>query len=221
MTSLGRFLSSSIGKKIVMAVTGLLLFGFVLVHMLGNLQVYLGPTKLDEYGAALRKVPALLWGARAVLLGAVLAHAWAAWSLTRLSRAARPQGYRQRRNVSTAGSGYASHLMRWGGVTLAVFIVYHLLHFTVGSVHPRFEHGKVHQNFVIGFQVWYVSAFYVLAMLALGQHLYHGVWSLMQTLGLNHPRYNALRRTCAAAFTAVVVLGNISFPIAVLLGVVR
>ena len=85
----------------------------------------------------------------------------------------------------------------------------------------RFEHGKVHHNFVSGFQVWYVSAFYILAMLALGQHLYHGVWSLMQTLGLNHPRYNALRRTCAAAFTAVVVLGNISFPIAVLLGVVR
>jgi succinate dehydrogenase / fumarate reductase cytochrome b subunit len=221
MTSLGRFLASSIGKKIVMALTGLVLFGFVFAHMLGNLQVYLGPGKLDEYGAALRKLPALLWAARAVLLGSVLAHVWAAWSLTRTSWDARPQDYRERRNVSTAGSGYASHLMRWGGVTLALFVVYHILHFTVGTVHPRFEEGRVHQNFVLGFQVWYVSAFYIVAMLALGQHLYHGVWSLFQTLGLNHPRYNALRRTFAAAFAGVIVLGNISFPIAVLVGVVR
>ncbi len=221
MTSLGRFLSSSIGQKIVMALTGLILFGFVLVHMLGNLQVYLGPGKLDEYGAALRKLPALLWGARAVLLTAALAHAWAAWSLTRASRAARPVAYRQRRNVASTGSGYASHLMRWGGVTLLLFIVYHILHFTVGSVHPSFIEGGVHHNFVTGFQVWYVSLFYVLAMGALGLHLYHGVWSMLQTLGLNHPRYNALRRTCAAAFTALVVAGNVSFPIAVLVGLVR
>jgi succinate dehydrogenase / fumarate reductase cytochrome b subunit len=127
-------------------------------------------------------------------------------------------GYRQRRDVE---STYASHTMRWGGVTLALFIVYHILHFTPGTLHPAFVAGKVHQNFVVGFQVWYVSLFYVLAMCALGLHLYHGVWSMFQTLGLNHPRYNALRRSFAGALSGVVVAGNISFPIAVLFGVIK
>lgn len=218
MTALGRFLQSSIGKKIVMALTGLILVGFVVAHMLGNLQVYLGPDKLDHYGEALRKLPALLWGARAVLLGSVLAHIWSAWALTRADWAARPVAYRQRRDLE---STYASHTMRWGGITLALFIVYHLLHFTTGTVHPDFLPGKVHHNFVIGFQVWYVSLFYVLAMCALGLHLYHGVWSMFQTLGLNHPRYNPLRRALASALAGVVVAGNISFPIAVLIGVIQ
>lgn len=220
MPSLGRFLQSSIGKKIVMALTGLVLLGFVFAHMLGNLQIYLGPGKLDEYGAALRRLPALLWGARLTLLASVLAHVWAAWSLTRADWAARPVAYRKRRNIASR-SGYASHTMRWGGVTLALFIVYHLLHFTTGSVHPHFVEGKVHQNFVVGFQSWPVSLFYILAMGALGLHLYHGTWSMLQSLGLNHPRYNALRRTFAGAFTAVVVAGNVSFPIAVLAGVIK
>jgi succinate dehydrogenase / fumarate reductase, cytochrome b subunit len=213
-----RLLRSTIGQKAVMAVTGLILLGFVFVHMLGNLQVYLGPGHLDEYGASLRRLPVVLWGARLVLLVAVVLHGWAAWATTRVSRAARPVGYRKRKDI---GSSYASHTMRWGGVTLALFIVYHLLHFTIGTVHPQFREGAVHHNFVTGFQVWYVSLFYLLAMGALGLHLWHGAWSVMQTLGFNHPRYNGLRRTLASAFTAIVVIGNVSFPLAVLLGFVK
>lgn len=217
MTALSRFLGSTLGQKIVMAVTGLILLGFVFAHMLGNLQVYLGPGHLDAYGAALRRMPAVLWAARGVLLLAVLAHAWAAWAVTRRDWAARPQGYRARQRQA---STYAAMTMRWGGVTLALFIVYHLLHFTIGSVHPQFREGAVHHNFVTGFQVWPVSLFYMLAMIALGLHLYHGAFSLLQTLGLNHPRYNALRRTGATLFSLLVVLGNLSFPIAVLAGII-
>lgn len=212
------FLRSSIGLKVVMAVTGLIFLGFVIAHMLGNLQVYLAPGKLDEYGASLRKLPALLWGVRATLLTAATAHVWAAWSLTRMNLAARPAGYAQRENVA---STYASRTMRWSGVTLLLFIVYHLLHFTTGTVHPDFVEGGVHHNLVSGLRVPVVSAFYVLAMLALGMHLYHGAWSMLQTVGLSHPRYNALRHTIATTLTVLVVGGNISFPLAVLAGIVK
>lgn len=217
MSSLLSFLQSSIGKKLVMAVTGLMLFGFVVAHMLGNLQVYLGPGHLDAYGAALRRMPALLWAARLVLLGAVLAHAWAAWATTQASRTARPVAYRRR---DDAAATFASQTMRWGGVTLALFVVYHLLHFTTGQAHPQFVEGAVHHNFVTAFRNPYVSAVYILAMLALGLHLWHGVFSLLQTLGLNHPRYNPLRRTFASVLTTLVVLGNVSFPLAVLSGLI-
>ncbi|MBI3932705.1 MAG: succinate dehydrogenase cytochrome b subunit [Acidobacteria bacterium] len=218
MGSLLDFFRSSIGKKVVMAVTGLALFGFVVAHMLGNLQVYFGPTKLDEYGAALRRVPALLWSARLGLLAAAALHVWAAWSLTLANRAARPVGYRQRQDHAAT---YASRTMRWSGVILLLFIVYHLLHFTTGQAHPQFVEGAVNHNFVTGFRVPWVSAFYVLAMLCLGLHMYHGVWSMMQTVGLSHPRYNHLRVAFATFIAALVVAGNISFPVAVLAGLVR
>lgn len=208
---------SSLGKKIIMAVSGLLLFGFVLAHMAGNLQVFLGPTKLDEYGAALRKLPALLWAARLGLLAAAAAHIWSAYSLTMMNRAARPAGYRRQTWIE---STWASRTMRVSGVVLLAFIVYHLLHFTLGTLHPDFIEGGVHHNFVTGFRVPLASAFYIVAMLCLGLHLYHGVWSMMQTLGLNHPRYNHLRLAFATFITAVVVIGNISMPIAVLAGIV-
>lgn len=214
------FLRSSIGKKVVMALTGVILFGFVVAHMLGNLQVYLGPTKLDEYGKLLRELGhgGALWVARAVLLVAAVLHVWAAWSLTRANRKARPTGYRERENRE---STLASRTMRWSGVVVLVFIVYHLLHFTIGTVHPDFVEGAVTHNFVTGFQVVWVSVFYMIATLLLGLHLYHGVWSMLQTMGLSHPRYDALRKRAAAAFAAIVVLGNLSFPIAVLTGVVK
>jgi succinate dehydrogenase / fumarate reductase cytochrome b subunit len=185
--------------------------------MLGNLQVYLGPSHLDEYGAALRKVPELLWAARLVLLSSAVLHIWSAYALTRMNHAARPQGYRERENVA---STLASRTMRWSGVFLLVFIVYHLLHFTFGTVHPNFIEGRVGHNFVTGFQVWWVSLFYIVAMIFLGLHMYHGGWSMMQTLGLNHPRYNYLRYVFAAVVAAIVVIGNISFPVAVLTGIV-
>jgi succinate dehydrogenase / fumarate reductase cytochrome b subunit len=208
---------STIGKKIIMALSGVILFGFALVHMVGNLQVYLGPTKLDEYGALLRKVPEFLWVARLVLLAAAGAHIWSATSLTLINWAARPAGYRQQTWIE---STWGSRTMRWSGVVLLAFIVYHLLHFTIGSVHPDFIPGAVNHNFVSGFRVKWVSGFYIVAMLCLGLHLYHGVWSMLQTLGLNHPRYNALRHACATFVSVVIVLGNVSMPIAVLAGLI-
>jgi succinate dehydrogenase / fumarate reductase, cytochrome b subunit len=216
------FLRSSLGLKIVMALTGVILFGFVIGHMVGNLQVYLGREAFNAYAESLRALGhgTLLWIARGGLLVAVVLHIWSAWRLTLLNRAARPVGYRE---VERRESSYASRTMRWSGVILLLFIVYHLMHFTFGvrAVHPRFVHGDAYHNFVTGFQSPLVSGFYVLAMFALGLHLYHGAWSFLQTLGLSHPRYNHLRYAFAGLITLVILAGNISFPVAVLTGLVR
>jgi succinate dehydrogenase / fumarate reductase cytochrome b subunit len=216
------FMRSSLGLKIVMAVTGVILFGFVVGHMIGNLQVYLGPEAFNAYAASLRALGhgTLLWVARAGLLVAVLLHIWSAWRLTLVNNAARAVGYRE---VERRESSYASRTMRWSGVIVLLFIVYHLMHFTLGvhAVHPQFVHGDAYHNFVTGFQNPLVSGFYVLAMLALGLHLYHGAWSFMQTLGLSHPRYNHRRYAFAGLVTLVILAGNISFPVAVLTGYVH
>jgi len=220
MKRAGTLLTSSIGRKWIMAVTGMLLFGFVLGHMTGNLLVYLGPEALNEYGDFLREFlhGAGLWIARAGLLAAVGLHIWAAISLTIENNAARPTGYRRAHHEA---STYASRTMIWGGPILALFIVFHLLHFTTGQAHPSFVHGDVYHNVIVGFSNPVVVGVYVVAMLALGLHLYHGVWSMLQTMGLNHPRYNAMRKTAATAFAAVIVIGNVSMPVAVLAGFVR
>ena len=214
------FVGSSIGRKVIMAVTGAILFGFVFVHMLGNLQVYLGPEALNHYGVFLRELlhGTGIWIARAVLLAAVVLHIWSATSLTLDSRRARPDGYRQQKWKE---STYASRTMRWGGVILLLFVIYHLLHFTTGTVHQSFIEGDVYHNFVSGFRVVPVSLFYIFAMLALGLHLRHGVWSMFQTLGVSHPRYIRMAHVGAWIFAAVIVIGNISFPLAVLAGIVR
>lgn len=212
------FFGSSVGKKVVMAATGVALFGFILGHLAGNLLVYKGPEALNAYAEGLRRLPALLWGARIGLLVAVALHIWASTSLTLGNWNARPVGYRERENLA---STYASRTMKWSGPILLLFVVYHLLHFTFGTVHPSFRPADVYHNFVSGFQVPLVSAFYVLAMLSLGLHLYHGVWSMLQSVGLSHPRYNHLRHGFATLFAVVVVAGNISFPVAVLTGFIR
>jgi len=214
------FFGSSIGRKVVMAVTGVILFGFVLAHMLGNLQVYLGPEAMNHYALYLRQVlhGAGLWVARGVLLAAVVLHIWAATSLTLSSRAARAVGYRQRQWREAT---YASRTMRWSGVIILVFVIYHLLHFTIGTVHPSFVEGDVYHNFVAGFRSVPVSFFYILAMVLLGLHLRHGVWSMFQTLGVSHPRYMQAARVGAWVFALLIVIGNISFPLAVLAGIVR
>jgi succinate dehydrogenase / fumarate reductase cytochrome b subunit len=211
------FLSSSIGKKAVMAVTGIALFGFVVAHMAGNLQIFLGREAMNAYAVALREIlhGAGLWIARTGLLVAVVLHIWAATSLTLMNRAARPVGYRQRDDLA---SSYASRTMRWSGVIVALFVVYHLMHLTWGNAHPDFREGDVYHNFIVGFQQPVVSLFYIAAMICLGLHMQHGVWSMLQTLGLNHPRYNRLRRAFAVVVTLAVVLGNIAFPLAVLTG---
>ena len=215
----------AVGKKAVMAVTGVILFAFVLGHFAGNLKLYQGPRALNDYAAFLRsagspELPAgaLLWTFRVVLLASLALHVWAAWELTRLSRAARPVAYVAGTRVHTT---YASRTMRWGGVIILLFVIYHLLHFTWGTVHPSFVPGDVYHNVVTGFQVWWVAAFYIAAQVALGLHLYHGLWSMFQSLGLNHPRFNRWRNGFAHAFALVISAGNISFPLAVLSGLVR
>lgn len=212
-------LTSSIGLKIIMAVTGALLSGFVLAHMIGNLTAFNGPAAIDAYGAALRRFPALLWGARLALLAAVGLHIWAYLVLTRRSWAARPQGYR----VTTyQESSFASRTMRWTGPLLAAFIVYHILHMTTGTVHDAgFEHGKVYQNLVRGLQAPAVALLYLAAMGALGFHLFHGMWSLFQSLGISQPRYQSYGRRLATVFTIVVVGGFALIPLAILAGVLK
>jgi len=214
------FLGSTVGRKIVMAVTGVILAGFVFAHLVGNMQLYLGPEALDHYAVFLRTFlhGAGIWIFRAVLATAVGLHVWAATTLTLDGWSARPEGYRL---WKAKESTYASRTMRWGGVMLALFITYHLLHLTVGTAHGGFVPGEVYHNVVTGFKVWYVSAVYIAAMLMLGLHLDHGVWSLFQTLGLQHPRYKRLLRVVARGYAIVIVAGNLSFPIAVLTGVVK
>jgi succinate dehydrogenase / fumarate reductase cytochrome b subunit len=213
---------SDLGKKAVMAVTGIMLFGFVLGHMFGNLKLYLGAEALNHYAEWLREMgePLLLWIVRVVMLGAVGLHILSATQLTLKNRRARPQDYAGRKTVQAT---YASRTMRWGGVTIALFILYHLAHFTFGPdwAHPDFVTGDVYHNVVSGFSVWWVSAFYILANLALGLHLYHGLWSMFQSLGWHAPgNPHDWRRRFAQVFALVIVAGNISFPLAVLSGLV-
>ena len=218
---------TSVGKKAVMAVTGVVLVGFVILHMLGNLKIYLGPEHFDAYARGLRELgePILareqaLWTARLVLIVAVALHLAAAFQLTTLSWAARPVSYTEKDAVAAT---YAARTMRWGGVILLLFVIYHLLHFTAGVVGyapGQFQAGSVYRNVVTGFSVWYVSAFYVVAQAALGLHLYHGVWSMFQTLGMN-AKDNGAYRGLAAVVAVVVAVGNISIPVAVLAGLVK
>jgi len=225
MTWFGTFYRSAIGKKAVMAVTGLIVFGWVFLHMLGNLKLYLGPEHMNEYGHWLRALgtPAmpetgLLWVTRLLLAVCIGLHIHAAWALTRMSKASRPIGYRDRDNVQ---SSYASRTMRWGGVIILLFIIYHLLHLTTGQAHHDFVPDDPYHNVVAGFRVWWVAAIYIVAQLALGLHLYHGVWSLFNSLGLNHARFNPWRRVVATAFALLITVVNISFPVMVMAGIVR
>ncbi len=225
MRRLFTFFRSSIGMKAVMAVTGLILVLFVIGHMVGNLKVFQGPEKFDAYAEFLREVGEplvgygqLLWVARIVLLASVIAHIGAALQLTRVGVAARPVRYQR---WTPDASTYASRTMRWGGVIIFAFVVYHLLHLTFGAAHPDFVPGAAYHNVLAGFRTWPVTVAYVVAVTALGFHLYHGVWSVFQSLGANHPDYNRYRRPLAGAVAAVVTLGFITVPIAVVTGLVR
>jgi len=221
MTRSDGFVGSTIGRKVVMAVTGLVLFGFVFVHMLGNLQMFLPDHEaINHYGKFLREMlhGGGIWVARAVLLGSVGLHIWAAWSLTLTNWKARPVSYKI---VTPDASTYASRTMRWSGPILFLFIVYHLLHFTVGSVHPAFVEGDVYRNVIVGFSAWPVAVAYLIAMAALALHLRHGAWSMLQTLGASHPRWDGARNLVATVFTVIVFLGFISVPLAVMAGVLK
>ncbi len=211
---------STIGKKALLAVSGVVIFGFVIGHMLGNLQVFLGPEKLNAYAATLHNTPALLWGTRIVLLVSIVTHVSMAMQLVMLSRAARPVSYFKQQNVAT---NYAALTMKLSGPILLLYIVFHLAHFTFpGVALGSYEHSatNVYANVVQAFSVPWVAAVYILAQLLVGLHLYHGAWSLFQTLGLNHPRYEAKKLLVARSLAMLVVVGNVSMPVCVLIGVI-
>lgn len=219
------FYRTTVGKKLVMAVTGLILAVFVLGHMLGNLQIYQGPEKLNHYAQLLRISMPLLWTVRVVLLLTVILHIVAALQVTLQNWRSRPQKYAV---AAYQEADIASRTMIWGGLVVGAFVIYHLLHLTLGVAHPDFQHlattpqvADVYHNVVTGFRVPLVSLFYIVANILLALHLYHGMWSWFQTLGFSHPKYNRARRVFATAYAVVIAVGNISIPVSVLAGWVK
>lgn len=214
-----RFWDSSVGKKMVMGATGLILVAFVILHMLGNLQFFAGAERFNAYSHLLQvDLIEFTWALRVTLLVSVVLHITAAYQLTMRNRAARPADYVKREpQVST----YAARTMRWGGVYLLLFIPYHILHFTTGTLHPAFVRGQAYGNVVIGFEVMWVSLFYLGAMLFLGLHLYHGAWAALRSLGAARPSEDPQHRRIALAIAVIVPVGFSLLPLSVMLGFVR
>lgn len=215
MNGLLRFWRSTIGKKVVMAVTGIIGIIYVIGHMTGNLLMFSGQQAIHEYALLLRTSMPLLWAVRLGLLAAVILHVVAAYQLSMMARRARPEGYVERKPQVTT---WAARTIKWGGVLLLVFIVYHIMHMTLGTVHPRFTHLDPYNNLVIGFRNPLVVAFYLLAMVALGLHLYHGTWAVVRTLGVAQPTAHPLRRKLALIIAIVVAVGFAIIPIAAVAG---
>lgn len=216
---------SSIGKKAIMAVTGLVWIGYVVVHMYGNLKAFQGAAYFNEYAEGLRHLGEPIFGyrhllnvARVVLVLSLGLHVWAAWSLFKQAMAARPATYASRRMVQ---ANYAALTMRYGGVTILLFVLFHLAHLTWGvpGIHNDFIHGDAYHNLVTGFQFLPWVIIYLLALVALGFHLFHGVWSMFQTLGLNNRDWDGVIRAVAWVLAIGVPVGFASVPIAVQLGI--
>ena len=210
-------LRSTIGRKIVMAVTGLVLVVFILGHLAGNLLVFMGPDAMHEYALFLRTVAhgTGIWIARGTLVASAILHIWAAASLTLESRGARPVRYAA---WKPRASTLYSRTMRWTGVLLLAYVIYHLLHMTFGTVHPDFVELQPYHNIVTAFRHTGAAVTYIVAMIFLGFHLDHGVWSMIRTLGLSHPRYVRIVRQLSVALAVVVALGYIAIPVAVMAG---
>jgi succinate dehydrogenase / fumarate reductase cytochrome b subunit len=213
-----RFYDSTIGKKAVMAVTGLILFGYLIVHMLGNLQIFIGPEMMDHYAATLHGNPALLWTVRIVLIVALILHIWAWIQLAAIKKAARPGAYVKSANVQAS---LGSRTMSLTGPLIAAFVIIHLLHLTTGTIHPGgFVELHAYENVVSGFTPPF-ALLYIAVMLLIGTHLSHGIWSMFQSVGFSHPRYTPLIKKFSAVFAWILVGGFISVPLSVLLGLVR
>lgn len=210
------FWQSSVGKKVVMAVTGVVMVLYLVTHVLANLLVFDGPDRINRYAAILHATGAALWGARLVLLVAVLLHIVAAIQLTLRSRAARPEAYASGRDPQV--STLAARTMRWGGILILVFLVYHILHFTLGTTHPQFIELNPYHNVTTGFRNPLVAAFYLIAMAAVGLHLYHGVWSSGRSLGVSQPTPRPLQRRLALLVAGLVWLGFTAIVVAGYLG---
>jgi succinate dehydrogenase / fumarate reductase cytochrome b subunit len=213
------FVRSNIGLKAIMAVSGLLMVGYLITHVAANLLVFRGAALINGYAAILHGQPALLYTARAVLFVALVAHVWSAVVLTRRDRAARPIAYAQQHpQVAT----FASRTIRWGGLAILFFLVFHILHFTTGTVlHRAFVEGDPHGNVVRAFQIPWVAALYVVAMAAVGLHLFHGTWSAFRSLGLTRPSEQPLRHKTSLLVAGAIWLGFTIIPLAVLAGLVR
>jgi succinate dehydrogenase / fumarate reductase, cytochrome b subunit len=219
MNRLGLLWSSSVGKKAVMAVTGLIMVLYLITHVLANLLVFQGPTRINAYSAFLHGTGGALWVARLVLLAALIFHVIAAVQLAARRQDARPVGYASGREPQV--STLASRTIRWGGALILVFLVYHILHFTVGTAHADFIEGDPYHNVAAGFHNPIVVVFYLIAMAAVGLHLYHGIWSSGRSLGMSPPSPRPLRRSLALALALLVWLGFTVIPLAVYAGVVR
>ena len=220
MGRLRQFYGSMVGKKAVMGVTGLIGIGFVILHSLGNLLVFRGPDAINSYSHFLKSTGELLWGLRIVLIVAVVLHVIAAAQLTRQSRAARPVSYVKREPQAAT---IASRTMRWGGVLLLAFIVVHILHFTTGTIRPAgaFSRQDVYANVVTSFRIWWVALFYVVSMIALGLHLFHGAWSSVRSIGVSRVSAVPLRHRVSMALAILIWAAFTAVPVAVFSGLVR
>ena len=212
-----KFWQTTIGKKAVMAVTGIVLAGFVLGHLIGNLQIFLGPDGFNSYARTLRHLPELVWPVRVLLLVSVMAHIWSSLHLAVAKSEARPIGYVKHK---PAGSSYASRTMYWSGPIIAAFVIYHLMQFTFGVGGTPYHALDAYGNVIAGFRVPAVSIFYIIAMALLCLHLRHGLWSMFQTLGFYHPRHTPRIRRLASLLALFVFFGFVSIPIAVMLRVI-
>ena len=219
MNRLAVFWQSSVGKKAVMAVTGLILVAYLITHVLANLLVFNGPERINRYAQLLHSSGAALWGARLILLAALILHIIAATQLAIRSRAARPEPYAGGRDPQV--STFAARTIRWGGALILLFLIYHILHFTTGTAHPDFVELNPHHNVSTGFRNPLVAAVYLLAMMAVGLHLYHGVWSSGRSLGLSQPSPRPLHRRIALVLAVFVWLGFTAIVIAGFLGLIR
>ncbi len=218
---------TSIGKKVIMAVTGLIMFGFIIFHMYGNLKAFQGPTYFNEYAEGLRALGEpvfgqghLLWVARLGLLGAFGLHIWSAWELYRQSQGGRTNKYQRHQKLR---SSYAAQTIRWGGVIILIFVIYHLMHFTFGvpGIHSDFQRGDAYHNLVSGFQSTPVAIVYIIAVSVLGLHLYHGTWSMCQTLGIARTSYTPAIRGIGLILALVVSLGFASVPLSIMFGFIN
>lgn len=223
---LGRFLNSNIGLKVLMALTGLVMFGYLIGHVTGNMLIFSGRSAINSYSQFLHHTKWLLWGTRLLLLASVVVHIWATIRFLKLRTDARPVAYVMK---EPHGTTFAARTMYWSGPVIALFVIYHILHLTTGTLHPTFSknvdptthHVDVYQNLVDDFSRPLPSGIYIVAMLAIALHLSHGVWSMLQTIGVNRPNWECALRTLAVILAVLICGAFIAVPAAVLLGFVK
>jgi len=218
------FLQSTLFSKTLVALTGAVLVGFLIAHLSGNLLLYLGADTFNAYGQSLKDMPAVVWGARFILLIAIVIHIYATITLTNLNKNAKPIGYAKPQYVSTKFSG---RMMFIAGITILAFVIYHLPHYTLGWIQPEYfsfkdsmDRHDIYTMTVMGFRNPIISLFYIVAMLGVGVHLHHGIRSMFQTMGIYGEEINKKIEKVSLAITILVTFGFISIPISVLVGII-